>query len=181
MPSRPENQKSPCGIFSRIFLPGSAGKREYSCLALSGKREQVGINLSLWSHLPAVAPGPSQRDTLSVPAHCRKCLFAFLLFSLCNNLLAGIVGRTWVLNMKLCHWRLLARPQWERQRPSAGRLRRNRLRKLDFLSEQCCHELKQSEDARTSHFSSAERRLGLKNPLLDETFQSGSVTVGSAP
>ena len=87
VPSRPENQKSRCGIFSWIFLPGSLWQKRIFLPSSAGKREQVGINLSLWSHLPAVAPGPSQRDTLSVPAHCRKCLFAFLLFSLCNNLL----------------------------------------------------------------------------------------------
>ena len=78
MPSRPENQKSPCGIFSWIFLPG---KREYSCLALA-KESRSGL---IW--VCGAISQRSHQDHLSVTlCQCRLVvgnvfsLFCFSVF-----------------------------------------------------------------------------------------------------
>ena len=80
---------------------------------------QVDINPSrAASHLTAVAPGQSQRDTLSALDHCRKCFYFFggyfsgiFLHLGSVEFFAKIVLETG-LSMKLCHWRLLASWQW---------------------------------------------------------------------
>ena len=90
VPSRPENQKSRCGIFSWIFLPSSlwqkrifqpsSGKREYSCLALLAKESRSGL---IW--VCGAISQRSHQDHLSVTlCQCRlivENVFSFFCFS----------------------------------------------------------------------------------------------------
>ena len=78
-------------------------------LQVDGARGQVGINPSRTAgHLPAVAPGQSQRDTLSVLDHCWKSfpfggseLLVLSYISLPRDQDCGEDG----LSMTLCHRR----------------------------------------------------------------------------